>query len=243
MANGKAITDPTSGYNPQAPYVDREKRFYDFIVFDGATYKLDWMPEEDIIYTRIDETYADPTKTNQIDLAGATDVGDSGYYQKKRLNPDAAPGSASGQNDVFYRYSEVLLNYAEAQNEAVGPDASVYDAINQVRNRSDLPNLETGLSKEAMRDAIHSERRVELCFENKRFYDNKRLKTAEVVMAVPTHNMVIRNSVPSDNSGVWVYSVEEEEFDTAEFNLRQYMSPIPQNVIDQNPKIAQNPGY
>ncbi|WP_298486013.1 RagB/SusD family nutrient uptake outer membrane protein [uncultured Maribacter sp.] len=243
MANGKAITDPTSGYNPQAPYVDREKRFYDFIVFDGATYKLDWMPEEDIIYTRIDETYADPSKTNQIDLAGATDVGDSGYYQKKRLNPDAAPGSASGQNDVFYRYSEVLLNYAEAQNEAVGPDASVYDAINQVRNRSDLPNLETGLSKEAMRDAIHSERRVELCFENKRFYDNKRLKTAEVVMAVPTHNMVIRNSVPSDNSGVWVYSVEEEEFDTAEFNLRQYMSPIPQNVIDQNPKIAQNPGY
>lgn len=243
MANGKAITDPTSGYNPQAPYVDREKRFYDFIVFDGATYKLDWMPEEDIIYTRIDETYADPSKTNQIDLAGATDVGDSGYYQKKRLNPDAAPGSASGQNDVFYRYSEVLLNYAEAQNEAVGPDASVYDAINQVRNRSDLPNLETGLSKEAMRDAIHSERRVELCFENKRFYDNKRLKTAEVVMAVPTHNMVIRNSVPSDNSGVWVYSVEEEEFDTAEFNLRQYMSPIPQNVIDQNPKIVQNPGY
>ncbi|RKR13167.1 putative outer membrane starch-binding protein [Maribacter vaceletii] len=243
MANGKAITDPTSGYNPQAPYVDREKRFYDFIVFDGATYKLDWMPEEDIIYTRIDETYADPSKTNQIDLAGATDVGDSGYYQKKRLNPDAAPGSASGQNDVFYRYSEVLLNYAEAQNEAVGPDASVYDAINQVRNRSDLPNLETGLSKEAMRDAIHSERRVELCFENKRFYDNKRLKTAEVVMAVPTHNMVIRNSVPSDNSGVWVYSVEEEEFDTAAFNLRQYMSPIPQNVIDQNSKIAQNPGY
>ncbi len=243
MANGKDITDPTSGYDPQSPYTDREERFYDFIVHDGATYKLDWMPEEDIIYTRIDETYANPDKTNQIDLAGATDAGDSGYYQKKRLNPDADPGSASGQNDVYFRYAEILLNYAEAQNEAVGPDASVYDAINKVRNRSNLPNLTAGLSKNQMRIAIRSERRVELCFENKRFYDNKRWKIAEDVMSVPTHNMVIRNSIPSDNSGIWVYSVEEEEFDDAVFNLKQYMSPIPQNVIDQNPKIVQNPGY
>lgn len=243
MANGKAITDPTSGYNPQAPYANREERFYDFIVHDGATYKLDWMPKEEIIYTRIDETYSDPAKTNQIDLSGSTDSGDSGYYQKKRLNPDNDPGSGSGQNDVYYRYSEVLLNYAEAQNEAVGPDISVYNAINRVRNRSNLPDLEVGLSQNEMRNAIHSERRVELCFENKRFYDMKRLKIAENIMSTPLHNMVIRNSVPSDNSGIWVYSVEEEEFDDAAFNLKQYMSPIPQNVIDQNPKIVQNPGY
>src|SRR5690606_40254130 len=85
MANGKPITDPTSGYDPQNPYANREQRFYDFIVYDGAPYKLDWMPTEDIIYTRIDETYANPDKTNQIDLAGKTDVGDSGYYEKKRM--------------------------------------------------------------------------------------------------------------------------------------------------------------
>ncbi|MDO1499030.1 RagB/SusD family nutrient uptake outer membrane protein [Winogradskyella maritima] len=240
----RIITDPTSGYDPQNPYVNREKRFYDFIVFDGATYKLDWMPEEDIIYTRIDKTYANPDNTNQIDLAGSTDAGDSGYYQKKRLNPDAAPGSdASGQNDVFYRYAEVLLNYAEAQNEAVGPDQSVYDAINRIRNRSSLPNLETGLSKEEMRDAIHKERRVELCFENKRYLDNKRWQQQEETMGVPRHNMVIRNSVPSDNSGILVYSVEEEVKYTAKFEAKQYMSPIPQNVIDQNPNVKQNPGY
>lgn len=244
MDNGKDITDPTSGYDPQNPYVNREKRFYDFIVFDGATYKLDWMPEEDIIYTRIDKTYANPDNTNQIDLAGSTDAGDSGYYQKKRLNPDAAPGSdASGQNDVSYRYAEVLLNYAEAQNEAVGPDQSVYDAINRIRNRSSLPNLETGLSKEEMRDAIHKERRVELCFENKRYLDNKRWQQQEETMGVPRHNMVIRNSVPSDNSGILVYSVEEEVKYTAKFEAKQYMSPIPQNVIDQNPNVKQNPGY
>lgn len=241
MENGLHINDPGSGYDPQNPFANREKRFYDFIVYDGAPYKLDWMPTEDVIYTRIDEV--NPS-INQIDLAGASDVGDSGYYQKKRMNPDAAPADdASGQNDVLYRYAEVLLNYAEAQNEAVGPDLSVYNAINKVRGRSDLPPLVTGLSQDEMREAIRSERRVELSFENKRFWDLKRWQIMETTMGVPRHNMVIRNSSPSDNSGVWVYSVEEEVKFTAKFEPKQYMSPIPQNVIDQNPKVEQNPGY
>jgi len=244
MANGKPITDPDSGYDPQNPYVNREKRFYDFIVYDGAPYKLDWMPRTDTIYTRIDETYPNPDKTNQIDLAGKTDVGDSGYYQKKMLNPDAPPGNnASGQNYIFYRYAEVLLNYAEAQNEAAGPDGSVYDAINKIRRRSDLPDLPAGLTKDEMREAIYRERRVELCFENKRYLDNKRLAQAEEKMGNPRHNMVIRNTKPEDNSGEWVYSVEEEVKYSVKFEPKQYMSPIPQNAIDQNPKILQNPGY
>ncbi|WP_347839112.1 RagB/SusD family nutrient uptake outer membrane protein [uncultured Draconibacterium sp.] len=244
MANGKVITDPESGYDPQNPYVGREQRFYNDIVFDGAEYKLDWMPETDIIYTRIDETYANPDKTNQIDLAGKTDVGDSGYYQRKRLNPDAAPANdASGQNYIYYRYAEVLLNFAEAQNEATGPNADVYAAINELRDRVDLPALEAGLTKDEMREAIWRERRVELCFEGKRYFDNKRWKIAEQTMGTQRHNMVIRNSVPSDNSGVWVYSIEEEVKWTAKFEVKQYMNPIPTDVIDQNSNIKQNPGY
>ncbi len=244
MANGKLISDPSSGYDPQKPYVGREKRFYDDIVFDGAIYKLDWMPKEDIIYTRIDLTYKDPDKTNQIDLAGKTDVGDSGYYQKKKLNPDKAPANdASGQNYIFYRYAEVLLAFAEAQNEATGPNAEVYAAINEIRARGGIPALEAGLSKDQMRDAIRRERRVELSFENKRYFDNKRWKIAEQVMGKARHNMVIRNSVPADNSGVWVYSIEPEIKYTVKFELKQYMNPIPQNVVDQNKKIVQNPGY
>lgn len=244
MENGKEITDPTSGYDPQKPYVGREKRFYDFIVYDGAPYKMDWMPVEDIIYTRIDETYPNPDKTNQIDLAGKTDVGDSGYYQKKKLNQEAAPGGdASGQNFVFFRYAEVLLNYAEAQNEASGPDESVYSAINKIRLRSNLPEIAKGLSKEQMRAVIWRERRVELCFEGKRYYDNKRLAKAAERMGTARHNMVIRNSKPADNSGVWVYNVEPEVKYISKFELKQYMTPIPQNVIDQNPKVKQNPGY
>ncbi|MFY9150586.1 MAG: RagB/SusD family nutrient uptake outer membrane protein [Prolixibacteraceae bacterium] len=244
MANGKAITDPTSGYDPQNPYVNREKRFYDDIVFDGATYKMDFMPTADVIYTRIDLTSPNPDKTNQIDLAGKTDVGDSGYYQKKKLNQDAAPGdNASGQNYIFYRYAQVLLDYAEAQNEAVGPDASVYDAINKVRARSNVPALDAGLSQAEMRKVLQDERRVELSFESKRYLDTKRLAKGPERMGVARHNMVIRNTVPADNSGIWVYSVEPEIKYTVKFDPKLYMSPIPQDAIDQNPNVKQNPGY
>ena len=241
MANGKKITDPGSGYDPNNPFVGREQRFYDFIVYDGAELKMDWMTEPDVVYTRIDKV--NPS-LNEIDLSGSSDSGDSGYYQKKRLNHDAAPGvNTSGQNNVYIRYAEVLLNYAEAQNEAVGPDQSVYDAINEIRNRGGLPNLELGLGQTEMRNEIRRERRVELCFEEKRYLDNKRWRNAEVVMNQTRHNMVIRNEHPDNNSGAWIYSVEAEKKYTPIFNMKQYMTPIPYDVLDQNNGMYQNPGY
>jgi len=240
MANGKSITDPTSGYDPQNPYKNRERRFYKWIVYDGAPYKMDWMTKEDTIYTRIDQVH--PSK-NQIDFA-SDDVGNTGYYFKKKLNPLVRPGGgpASGANYVYFRYTEVLLGYAEAQNEATGPDASVYDAINKIRERSDLPALPDGLTQEQMRDAIHHERRVELCFENKRFYDIIRWKIADQVMNVDKHAMKITNTSPSNNSGVWKYEVVPLNHPHT-FHMKMYLTPIPQPVIAQNPKLVQNPGY
>ncbi len=239
MANGKPISDPASGYDPQNPYVNREKRFYDFIVYDGAPYKQDWMDKTDTIYTRIDNVH--PSK-NQIDF-GNDDVGNTGYYFKKKINPlQPRGGSASGENYVYYRYAEVLLNYAEAQNEAIGPDASVHDAINKIRSRSSLPELPAGLSQTEMRAAIYRERRVELCFESKRFYDIIRWKIAQDVMNKDLHGMKITNSSPADNSGKWMYEVIGLNHPHV-FTQKMYLNPVPQNVIDQNNKIIQNPGY
>jgi starch-binding outer membrane protein, SusD/RagB family len=239
MANGKPITDPTSGYNPQEPYSRRDPRFYKWIVYDGAPYKLDYMPRTDTIYTRIDKV---KKSDNEIDLA-ASDVSNTGYYFKKKLNPTNRPGSGlSGANYVYFRYTEVLLGYAEAQNEAVGPDGSVYDAINKVRTRAGLPGLAVGLSQSQMRDAIRQERRIELCFENKRFFDIKRWKIAEQVMNVDLHGMKIENTVPSNNSGVWTYTPIGLNH-PHKFLPKQYMQPIPQGYIAQNTKLVQNPGY
>jgi hypothetical protein len=239
MANGRSINDPLSGYDALHPYAGREPRFYDWIVYDGAPYKMAWMDKQDTIYTRIDKVH--PSK-NQIDF-GTDDVGNTGYYFKKRLNPLVRPGGGaiSGANFIYYRYAEVLLGYAEAQNEAVGPDASVYAAMHQVRARAGLPDLGP-LSKDDMRAAIHHERRVEFCFENKRFYDIIRWKTASTVLNADRHGMKISNTVPGDNSGVWQYEVVPLNHPHV-FLQKMYLNPIPQDVMDRNPQIKQNPGY
>jgi len=241
MANGLDIDDPASGYDPQDPYVGRENRFYDFIVYDGATYKQDWMTEADVIYTRIDKVH--PSR-NQIDF-GADDVGNTGYYFKKRLdNAHPRGGNQDGRNYVYYRYAEVLLNYAEAQNEAVGPDASVYEAINAIRERpgTDLPALAAGMTQAEMRDAIKRERRIELVYEGHRLYDLWRWKDAMTEMNKDLHGMLIENTVPDDNSGVWTYTPVSLNHPHV-FTQKMYFNPIPQAAIDRNQKLIQNFGY
>ncbi len=240
MANGKPISDSNSGYDPQNPYVNREPRFYDWIVYNGAPYDMNWMSKPDTIYTWINKV--NPSD-NEIDF-GTNDVGNTAYYFKKKLNPDVRPGGGpkSGQNWIYFRYAEVLLGYAEAQNEAIGPDATVYDAVNKVRERAGLPDLQSGMSQDAMRKEIHQERDVEFCLEDKRFWDIIRWGIADSVMNQDHHAMKITNTSPSDNSGTWTYQVVPLNHPHT-FTKNMYLDPIPQAVIDQNPKIKQNPGY
>lgn len=121
---------------------------------------------------------------------------------------------------VLLRYADVLLMYAEAQNEAVGPDALVYSAVNKVRQRAGMPDFPEGLSQEEMRAEIRHERRVEFAMEGTRYFDLLRWRTAEeVIPSVPT--------------------LENRQFDPA----KNYLWPIPQSVIDADSDIEQNPGY
>jgi hypothetical protein len=254
MANGKRITDPTSGYNAQAPYVGREPRFYQAIVHDQAVYRQDWMPKDDIIVTRMDDCKTCPqfngsgsvkTASNRIDF-GTDDLTNTAYYFKKKLN-NLAPegGGQNGNNYIYYRFAEVLLGYAEAQNEAVGPDASVYTAVNRIRQRAstNLPALPAGLTQAEMRQEIRDQRRIELCFEAKRFYDIIRWKVAKTLMNLPLHGMKIYNTVPATNAGVWVYEPVELTQTSHVFHDYMYMNPVPQNVLNNNTKLKQNPGY
>lgn len=231
MANGKSITDPTSGYNPQNPYVGREKRFYQSIVYDGSM----WLGEE--MVTRLGMN-----SPNEVDLGSAGDNTDTGYYLKKGIEPKYAisgGNNLSGANFIIFRFAEVLLSYAEAQNEAVGPDPSVYDAVNLVRKRSDLPNLPANLSQSTMREAIKRERRVELFWEEKRWYDLIRTKDAEVILNGTSRGMKIEKV-----GGVWKYTPFEcIQGKMTFFPEKNYVFPIPQSAIDRNSKLEQNPNY
>ncbi len=232
MANGLPINDPESGYDPQNPYINREKRFYQSIVYDGAIWK------EDIMVMK--QGLGSP---NQTDLTGAGNVTKTGYYLRKGLNPKYTVNGINNLNSASYmifRYAEVLLNYAEAQNEAEGPDESVYDAINKVRTRSDLPALKTGLSQDQMRVALRRERRVELAFEEQRWYDLIRWKIAEEKLNGTLHAMKIeKNAI-----GNWVYTVLPAAGGGRTFYAnKNYFLPIPQSAMDQNAKLEQNPNY
>jgi hypothetical protein len=232
MDNGKPITDPTSGYDPQHPYLHRESRFEQSIVYDGSF----WQGE--IFKSRIGGT-------NQIDLGSTSDISNTGYCARKTLDESilgqtslgTSPGTSNYQ---FYRYAEVLLSYAEAQNEAAGPDPSVFDAVNKVRTRVLLPEVPAGTNQTDMRTIIRRERRLEFTFEDKRWYDIRRWDITvkgPAVLNSPEFGM----KITPDAAG----NLKYEPIVVFQNRFSQHMNwlPIPQGVLNQNTKLNQNPGY
>jgi hypothetical protein len=231
MDSGLLPTDPGSGYDPQNPYVRRESRFYQSIVYDGSV----WQGQ--VWQSRIGGN-------NQIDLGSTSDISNTGYNGRKTLDESINGQTSLGtspntSNYQFFRYAEVLLSYAEAQNEAVGPDASVYSAVNAVRARVALPALAAGLTQAAMRTIIRHERRLEFVFEDKRWFDIRRWDITVKgpgVINTPRYGMKI-----TANGSSLLYTpviIFQDRFS-------EYMNwlPIPQSVLNQNTKLVQNPGY
>lgn len=148
----------------------------------------------------------------------------AGPITGKYLNPNGVPprGNNGGQNTYLFRYADVLLLRAEAENELNGP-ANALPFINQVRERAQLPPLE-GLDQESLRQAIRKERATELSFEGHRKYD---------LLRWGTFVQTIRN-------------VQEPAMETPRNNIQDFhvLMPIPQREIDiSNGSITQNPGY
>jgi hypothetical protein len=232
MKNGKPITDATSGYNPQNPYVNRDARFYATILYNGAPYRGSTI-----------QTFSPGGKDGK-DGPSNWNSTKTGYYLRKFMNdsyPIDNPWNVAGlQPWIYLRYAEILLNYAEAQNEAVGPDASVYAAINQIRQRNSVqqPVLTPGLSKDQMRTAIHRERQVELAFEEHRFYDVRRWKTAITTENVPAYGVDV-----AVNGGVYTYT-RKVALSGRAFAEKNYWLPIPRTeILSSNGQLEQNKGY
>lgn len=236
MANGLAITDPGSGYDPQNPYANREPRFKQSILYNGNTFN------GTVFLSAVG------SGLNAIDLSDASDNTNTGYCTKKRMDTtvNIFQWGASSQNYYFFRYAEVLLNYAEAQNEAVGPDASVYAAMDQIRTRAGIPTFTEvypNASQSKMRTLIRRERRIELAMENKRYFDLIRWKIADVNLNHVMHGM----KITPDGKGGYTYEVipaipsgaPQWSFDAS----KNYLLPIPFGILGQNSKLTQNPGY
>jgi hypothetical protein len=136
------------------------------------------------------------------------------------------------------RYAEILLNYAEAANEYEGPTTQVYQAVEAIRERAGLSpyQLPAGLSQADMRKTIQNERRIELAFEEHRFWDVRRWKIAEQTDNIQTYGMEVNRN----NASVTykTFPVRKRNFRTA-----MYLWPLPQTEVAKSPDMLQNPGY
>lgn len=217
--------------DPNNPYANRDPRLYASVVTNGSTWNgrvIDQLPGGS----------DDMTKAN---------ASRTGYYLKKFLtdNLNLIQGQTAQHNWVAYRYAEILLNYAEAMNEAFGPTdvpagftLSATDAINMVRNRAsaDLPLISTE-SKDEFRSAIKHERRIELAFEDHRYWDLLRWKDAMQVLNQPIMGVKVVEDGESVNY------VEIKVADRV-FNERNYYLPfLRSEIVNSNNTLKQNEGY
>lgn len=234
---GKPINEPGSGYSAANPYANRDDRLGHFINYHGRTWRN----------VAIDVREGAKDNNPQINNGRTTRTG---YYLRKYLS-ESARYSTSTTNArrawVFFRYAEVLLNYAEALNEAQGPVADVYSNINLVRVRAGLPPLQSTNAagngyiiptKDAMRLRIQNERRVELCFEDHRFFDVRRWKKGEEFFNKPVTGMQVTG--PSATTGLTFtrFTVENRIF-----SEKMYRFPFPQTQINITNNLVQNPGW
>jgi len=193
-------------YSSANPYANRDPRLLATVLVPGVLYKG-----------------GIPFKPSDI---GAT----AGFLNKKGVDSTRATviGTQSDQDWPYLRYAEILLMYAEAQNEVGGPDPTVYAAVDSVRARPgvNMPLLPAGISQDSMRTRIRQERRIELALEGQRYFDLKRWRLDRVILPM----------------------IKDPNGNFRTFPLRDTLWPVPQPEIDlagsfSNPGFKQTPGY
>lgn len=208
----------------------RDPRFYINVICNGMTY----------MNKKVD-TYVGGLYGPHAEVEGYTLTG---YYLKKLMNEkvDLDPAHQVKKPHHFpgYRYAEILLNYAEAMNEFKGPDytdatftMSARQALNRVRSAAFMPDVVANTQSE-FRAKVRNERRIELAFEDHRFWDIRRWKIGNVVEKI--YGVKINNV-----NGVM--SANKEIIQTRVWDDKMYFYPIPQNEVFVNPNLTQNPGW
>jgi hypothetical protein len=215
--NGNPFTPPTAAqratnYNngtPNPAYYDefknRDTRLYASILFPSnpwdrynSGYKFNWGK-------------------------GGNNNSKTGYNFRKLVDPAYTASEWDGAQDFqVIRYAEILLTYAEAKNEATGPDASIYNALNDIRDRSGMPAIDAAVhnTKDKLREVIRKERRIELAGEGQRFQDIRRWNIGSTVMNT---NYDITNNKVQERT--W-----QDKF---------VKMPYPQSAMDHNPFLKQ----
>lgn len=282
--DGKRI-DESPLYDPKNPFQNRDARLRSTVWMNGDTiignagsrlkFVMDIYRSITSFYDYNSNTWSNKTNADIKSAAAFTSPANSGvgYLWKKYCNADDENVAKPTYNWVLMRYAEMLLTYAEAKIELNELDPSVYSAINKVRNRSGMPNVDESRigNQVKMRQLVRRERKVELAFEGLHLFDMRRWKTGALENSTPTYgyplatvvNDVItaggyKNVTPemvpkfttspdadlNDFANYSAYASKLKKRDGNRFwDDKFYLWPLPQGERDKNPNLVQNTGY
>jgi hypothetical protein len=231
MANGLSIGDAASGYDSNNPYSNRDPRLTYTIIYNGAQW----------LNSQIQTFEGGQSKPNSSLQQTKT-----GYYMRKFMgNFENTNAYSSHSTDwLIMRYADLVLGYAEALNESAGPTTDVYNALISIRKRAgieagpgSLYGLKAGMTKEEMRTTVQNERRVELAFEESRYWDIRRWKLAETTMNQQrTGVSIVKLGTTLNYNPINVLTTR---FDAP----KMYLYPVPYDEVQKNPNMKQNPGW
>ncbi|MCD7937536.1 MAG: RagB/SusD family nutrient uptake outer membrane protein [Tannerellaceae bacterium] len=221
-------------YDPQNPYEGRDPRLGYTVALNNTTW----------VYDQVLESWYGGRNGKPQTLATPT-----GYYLKKFVDgtTNLTAGNVSQKRHIWMvmRYTEILLNYAEAMIEAFDNPGytngeltfSALDAVNMVRSRQgvDMPPFPVTLTADQFLLKLKNERRVELAFEGHRFWDLRRWK--EMRQTTPVYGV----DITRNDDGSFTY--EKVKVEDRPWQEYMYLYPIPQNEIYKNSNLVQNPGW
>ncbi|ADQ78599.1 RagB/SusD domain protein [Paludibacter propionicigenes WB4] len=238
--NGYPITNTASVYSSANPYANRDPRLLNYIVVHGSKAGVPNVPINIASGNDAVNNIATSTRT--------------GYYMRKLLRQDVNKAPNINSTQIHYvpkiRYTEIYLIYAEAANEAWGPLAdpkgygySAYDVIKAIRKRAlgiaTDPYLESIKSDPAaMRQLIHNERRLELCFEGFRFWDLRRWKVTLPELSAPALGITVTGTTSA-------YTISTPAtVETRQYNDKKYYyGPVPYGETVKWSNLLQNDGW
>lgn len=232
-SNGYPVTHAASNYNPSDPYSNRDPRLKMTVLYNDRFW-----------YDRKTEFFVGGREY------GSSLVNPLGYSIAK-FWPEAHQrykGTSTYLNYIFFRYAEILLNYAEAANEAYGPDGkhpkanlTAREAVNEVRrrvNHVDVPLNLSGTVSE-MRERIRNERAIELCFEEQRWYDV--ISWEKGVDLFGENNPILGMRITKNTNGSFNY--EPYVYEKRTFSQHMHRYPIPNSEVYKSKVLNQNPGW
>ncbi|MDO7845523.1 RagB/SusD family nutrient uptake outer membrane protein [Hymenobacter sp. M29] len=239
---GLDINAAGSGYNAQNPYANRDPRLLASVFTNGVTTGTTTVGSRWL--SRNVETFE-----GGRDRPGGNAVQTrTGYYLRKFL-PDLSAASAYtnvSHNFPIFRYAETRLNAAEALNELGRTEEAVTHII-ALRQRAGITagtparyGIAVGITQAAARDLIRNERRIELGFEEHRFWDVRRWKIAENVLSGPITGVRIVRGGTAPN---YTYTYTYPQVTTMVFQPKLYYMPLPYDEVTKNTNLSQNPGW